>query len=141
LSEFFTGHNIDSIPDDRLPDGGPHGRTLRGSFSPLPVSGEAPPPLLGASSEPETRLTRGKFLKPFFVPSCLSAKNVAFFDQTTASFCKNVSITLVFEKNGSFFSENWQKFQTIVIITSSSSSFMDRRKSHVAAGPSVRLGL
>jgi hypothetical protein len=32
-----------------------------------------------------------------------------FFAQTTASFCKNVIITLVFEKNANFFAENGQK--------------------------------
>jgi hypothetical protein len=46
------------------------------------------------------------------------AKILAFFAQTTASFCKNVIITLVFEKNANFFAENWQKSQKIVIITS-----------------------
>jgi hypothetical protein len=30
------------------------------------------------------------------------AKIFAFFAQTTASFCKNVIITLVFEKNANF---------------------------------------
>jgi hypothetical protein len=43
---------------------------------------------------------------------------MAFFAQTTASFCKNVIITLVFEKNATFFAENWQKSQKIVIKTS-----------------------
>jgi hypothetical protein len=46
------------------------------------------------------------------------AKILAFFAQATASFCKNVIITLVFEKNANFFAENWQKSQKIVIITS-----------------------
>jgi hypothetical protein len=46
------------------------------------------------------------------------AKILAFFVQTTASFCKNVIITLVFEKNANFSPENWQKSQKIVIITS-----------------------
>jgi hypothetical protein len=31
-----------------------------------------------------------------------SAKILALFAQTNASFCKNVSITLVFEKNANF---------------------------------------
>jgi hypothetical protein len=34
------------------------------------------------------------------------AKILAFLAQTTASFCKNLIITLVFEKNGNFFAEN-----------------------------------
>jgi hypothetical protein len=46
------------------------------------------------------------------------AKNLAFFAQTTLCFCKNLIITLVFEKNANFFAENWQKSQKIVIITS-----------------------
>jgi hypothetical protein len=41
-----------------------------------------------------------------------------FFAQTTASFCKNVIITLVFEKNPNYFAKNWQTSQKIVIITS-----------------------
>jgi hypothetical protein len=46
------------------------------------------------------------------------AKILAFFSQTTATFCRNLIITLVFEKNAKFFAENWQKSQKIVIITS-----------------------
>jgi hypothetical protein len=46
------------------------------------------------------------------------AKILALFAQTTASFCKNLIITLVFEKNANIFAENWQKSQNIVIITS-----------------------
>jgi hypothetical protein len=40
------------------------------------------------------------------------------FDQTTAIFCQNFIITLVFEKTANFFAENWQTSQKIVIITS-----------------------
>jgi recombinational DNA repair protein RecR len=48
-----------------------------------------------------------------------SAKKLAFFAQTTASFCKNCDHkTLVFEKNANFFAENRRKSQKIVIITS-----------------------
>jgi hypothetical protein len=44
---------------------------------------------------------------------------MAFFAQTTASFCKKiVIIALVFEKNANFFVENCRKSQKIVIITS-----------------------
>jgi hypothetical protein len=46
------------------------------------------------------------------------AKILAFFAHTTASFWKNLFITLVFEKNANFFAENWRKSQKIVIITS-----------------------
>jgi p-aminobenzoyl-glutamate transporter AbgT len=45
------------------------------------------------------------------------AKILAFFAQTTASFCKNLIITSVFEKNANIFAENWQKSQKIMIIT------------------------
>jgi hypothetical protein len=48
---------------------------------------------------------------------------MAFFVQTTASFCKNLIITLGFEKNANFFAENWQKSQKIVIITSTPVTF------------------
>jgi hypothetical protein len=46
------------------------------------------------------------------------AKILAFFAQTTASFCKNVIIILVLEKNDNFFAENGRKLHKIVIITS-----------------------
>jgi hypothetical protein len=46
------------------------------------------------------------------------AKILAFFAQTNASFCKPLSITLVFEKNADFLAENLQKSQKIMIITS-----------------------
>jgi hypothetical protein len=48
------------------------------------------------------------------------AKILAFFAQTAVSFCKIVIKTLVFEKSANFFTENWQKMQKIVIITSTS---------------------
>jgi hypothetical protein len=47
-----------------------------------------------------------------------SAKKLAFLTQNKAKLCKNLIITLVFEKNAKFFDENWQKSQKIVIITS-----------------------
>jgi hypothetical protein len=70
-------------------------------------------------------LRKGKFLKNGQCPGTdvmilkiFSTKNLAkilaFFAQTTASFCKN----LVLEKNANFFAENWQKSQKIVIMTS-----------------------
>jgi hypothetical protein len=43
---------------------------------------------------------------------------MAVFAQTTARFCKNLIITLVFEKNANFFAEDWQISQKILIITS-----------------------
>jgi hypothetical protein len=46
------------------------------------------------------------------------AKILAFLAQSTASFCKKLIITSVFEKNANFLAENWQKSQKIVIITS-----------------------
>jgi hypothetical protein len=48
----------------------------------------------------------------------LSAKKLAFLTQNKAKLCKNLIITLVFEKNANFFAENWQKSLKIVIITS-----------------------
>jgi hypothetical protein len=48
----------------------------------------------------------------------ISAKKLAFLTQNKAKLCKNLIITLVFEKNVNFFAENWQKSQKIVIITS-----------------------
>jgi hypothetical protein len=47
-----------------------------------------------------------------------SSKTLAFFAKTADIFCKNLIITLVFEKSANFFDENWQKWQKIVIITS-----------------------
>jgi hypothetical protein len=46
------------------------------------------------------------------------AKILAFFAQTADNFCKNLIITLVFEKNANFFAESSPKSQKIVIITS-----------------------
>jgi hypothetical protein len=46
------------------------------------------------------------------------AQILAFFDQATASFCKNMIITLVFEKNANFVAEDRRKSQKIEIITS-----------------------
>jgi Ni,Fe-hydrogenase III small subunit len=47
-----------------------------------------------------------------------SVKKLAFLTQNKAKICKILIITLVFEKNANFFSENWRKSQKIVIITS-----------------------
>jgi hypothetical protein len=47
-----------------------------------------------------------------------SAKKLAFLNQKKAKLCKNLIITLAFEKNANFFAENWRKSQKIVIITS-----------------------
>jgi hypothetical protein len=44
------------------------------------------------------------------------AKKLPFFAQTTARFCKNMIVKLVFEKTP-FFAEKWQKSLKIVIIT------------------------
>jgi hypothetical protein len=46
------------------------------------------------------------------------AKILAFLTQNKAKLCKNLIMTLVFEKNAKFFDENRQKSQKIVIITS-----------------------
>jgi hypothetical protein len=43
---------------------------------------------------------------------------LAFLTQNKAKLCKNLIITLVFEKNANFFAENRQKSQKIVFITS-----------------------
>jgi hypothetical protein len=45
------------------------------------------------------------------------AKILAFFSQTTASFYKNLIVTLFFDKNVNLFAEYWQKSHKIVIIT------------------------
>jgi hypothetical protein len=50
-----------------------------------------------------------------FLPKYL-AKILAFFAQTTAIFCKNLIITLVFEKNANFFRRKMAKSAEIVII-------------------------
>jgi hypothetical protein len=43
---------------------------------------------------------------------------MAFLTQNKAKLCKNLIITLVFEKNVNFFAENCPKLQKILIITS-----------------------
>jgi hypothetical protein len=47
-----------------------------------------------------------------------SPKNGGFFCSNYREFCKNFIVTLVFEKNASFFAEKWQKSQKIVSKTS-----------------------
>jgi hypothetical protein len=56
-------------------------------------------------------------IKKIFSPKKLE-KNLAFYAQTTASFCKSLIIALDFEKNANYFAENWRKLQKIVFITS-----------------------
>jgi hypothetical protein len=56
------------------------------------------------------------FIFKIFSPKNV-AKILAFFAQTAATFCKHLIITLVFEKNANFFTENWQKMLKILIIT------------------------
>jgi hypothetical protein len=46
-----------------------------------------------------------------------SAK-MAFLNQNNSKFCKNLIVTLVFEKNANFFAENDRKSLKIVIVTS-----------------------
>jgi hypothetical protein len=43
------------------------------------------------------------------------AKKLAFLSQNKAKLCKNLIITLVFEKNANLFAENCRKSQKIVI--------------------------
>jgi hypothetical protein len=45
-------------------------------------------------------------------------EKIGVLTQNKAKLCKNLIITLVFEKNAKFFDENWQKSLKIVIITS-----------------------
>jgi hypothetical protein len=46
------------------------------------------------------------------------SEKTSFFTQNKAKLCKNLIITLVFEKNASFFRRKLAKSQKIVIITS-----------------------
>jgi hypothetical protein len=46
------------------------------------------------------------------------AKKLAFLTQNKAKIFKNLIITLVFEKNANFFTQNFRKSQKIVIVTS-----------------------
>jgi hypothetical protein len=52
-----------------------------------------------------------------------NCEKLAFLTQNKAKLCKSLIITLVFEKNGNFFAENWQKLQKIVIKTSTPGLF------------------
>jgi hypothetical protein len=45
-------------------------------------------------------------------------KKLAFITQNKAKLCKNLIMTLVFEKNANFFAKNGRKSHKIVIITS-----------------------
>jgi hypothetical protein len=57
---------------------------------------------------------------------------MAFLTQNKAKFCKNLIITLVFEKNVNFFTENWEKSQKIVIKTSTPDEFVKKVAINVA---------
>jgi hypothetical protein len=57
-----------------------------------------------------------------FSPKIFS-KKLEFLTQNKAKLCKNLIITLVFEKNANFFAKNCQKSQKIVIITSTPGQF------------------
>jgi hypothetical protein len=46
------------------------------------------------------------------------AKILAFFAQTTVTFCKKIDHNIGFLEKRHFFAENWQKSQKIVIIPS-----------------------
>jgi hypothetical protein len=56
-----------------------------------------------------------RFLNIFAKIFC---KKIGVSAQNKAKLCKNWIITLFFEKTANFFTENWQKSQKIVIITS-----------------------
>jgi hypothetical protein len=53
--------------------------------------------------------------KNIFGEKC--GENIVVFVQTTATFRKNLIITLVYEQNAKLFAENCRKSQKIVIIT------------------------
>jgi hypothetical protein len=55
---------------------------------------------------------------PIFSPKNFCEKIGIFVTQNKGKLCKNLIVTLVFEKNANFFAENWQKSHKIVIITS-----------------------
>jgi hypothetical protein len=55
------------------------------------------------NTDPGTDVIIFKLFSPKILPKIL-----AFFAQTTASFCKNLIITLGFEKNANFFAQNWK---------------------------------
>jgi hypothetical protein len=56
---------------------------------------------------------------------------MAFLTQNKAKLCKNLIITLVFEKNANFFAENWEKLRKIVIITSTPGRNKMKTNSHL----------
>jgi predicted dinucleotide-binding enzyme len=52
---------------------------------------------------------------------------MAFSAQNKAKLCKNLIITVVFEKNANVFTEHCQKLQKIVIITSTPSPLVEAK--------------
>jgi hypothetical protein len=52
-------------------------------------------------------------------------EKIGVLTQNKAKICKNLIITLVFEKNANFFAKNCQKSQKIVIITSTPGIYLD----------------
>jgi hypothetical protein len=67
-----------------------------------------------------------------------SVKKLAFLTQNKGKLCEVLIISLVFEKNAIFFSENWRKSQKIVIITSTLGSL--KRVFSLSAGAVVSRG-
>jgi hypothetical protein len=65
------------------------------------------------------RVTRDRCYEFLNIIAKKMAKILAFLTQIKAKLCKNLIITLVFEKKRQFFAENCQKSQKIVIIITS----------------------
>jgi hypothetical protein len=76
------------------------------------------PPSLGCCHSPLLAVCRSNLRPILNIFAKKSAKNLAFLTQNKAKLCKNLCVTLAFEKNANFFAKNWRKSQKIVIMTS-----------------------
>jgi hypothetical protein len=62
---------------------------------------------------------------------------LAFLAQNKAKLCKNLIITLVFEKNANVFAENWQKSPKILAITSTPDPISEKLKNSFLELPTM----
>jgi hypothetical protein len=65
----------------------------------------------------------------FLIFSTKISAKIDFLTQNKAKLCKNLNITLVFEKNANFFAKNCRKSQKIVIITATPGCVIEFRPS------------
>jgi hypothetical protein len=98
------------------------------TFIAFSLLGKTPSEKLGASFI-DTSVARDRCYDFLNIFAEKFGEKMAFLTQNKAKLCKNMIITLVFEKNANFFAENCRKSLKIVIITSTPGGAAARPKS------------